>query len=127
MYKKCTPECGVLDVNKTVEWYKDNLGFELITSVPQSGKYEWALMKKDSVEIMFQTQKSLSEELPSLKENPSPGQMILYIGVENIEKIYADLKDKIKIIKELHKTFYESKEFAIRDCNSFTVLFAERN
>src|SRR3989338_7368204 len=126
MYKKCTPECGVIDVNKTVKWYKDTLGFDLVMSVPESGIYEWASMKKDFVEIMFQTQASLSDELPSLKDSPIPGSMILYIDVKNIIKIYNRIKNKAEIVKELHKTFYGSEEFAIRDYNGFIILFAER-
>lgn len=126
MYKKCTPECGVLDVNKTVEWYKDKLGFELVMTVPQSGRYEWALMKKDSVEIMFQTKKSLGDELPPIKSLPVSGSMILYVGVDNIKEIYDELKNKVRICKDLHKTFYGSEEFAIEDYNGFVILFSAK-
>ena len=126
MYKKCTTECGVQDVNKTVKWYKNSLGFELVISVPESGKYEWALMKKDSVEIMFQTKKSLDGEIPYLKNIPVAGSIILYIEVDNIKKMYNGLREEIKIIKELHKTFYGSEEFAISDCNGFVLLFSEK-
>jgi len=126
MYKKCTPECGISDVNKAVEWYKDNLGFELVISVPESGEYDWALMKKDSVEIMFQTKSSLDEEIPYLKNSPAAGSIIIYIEVDDIKKMYNELKKEVKIIKELHKTFYGSEEFAISDCNGFVLLFSEK-
>ncbi len=126
MYKKFTPECGVLDVNKTIEWYKDNLGFEVVMTVPESGKYDWALMKRDSMEIMFQTKKSLEEEIPYLKNSPAASSIIIYIEVDNIKKMYSGLKKGVKIVKELHKTFYGSEEFAISDCNGFVLLFSEK-
>ena len=36
--KSVTPNLIVEDVNKTTEWYKEILGFEMIMSVPETGK-----------------------------------------------------------------------------------------
>jgi len=36
--KSVTPNLIVEDVNKTTEWYKETLGFEMIMSVPETGK-----------------------------------------------------------------------------------------
>ncbi|NIR52325.1 bleomycin resistance family protein, partial [candidate division KSB1 bacterium] len=36
-FRSLTPNVMVEDVNETVEYYKDKLGFELIMSVPEEG------------------------------------------------------------------------------------------
>ena len=66
---------------------------------------------------MFQEQENLLEEYPSLKTNEIIPTFTLFITVENVEQLYNELKDKVKIAKELHKTFYDKSEFAIFDNN----------
>ena len=62
--KKLTPNIMVEHVNSTVDFYKNVLGFELLTTVPEQGTFDWAMMKRDTVEIMFQSRTSLSGDLP---------------------------------------------------------------
>ena len=56
-----SPNVIVDDVNSTVEYYSSTLGFNLIASVPESGSYNWAMMMRDGVTIMFQSLKSIQE------------------------------------------------------------------
>lgn len=41
----------------------------------------------------------------------------LFITVDDILAVYNELKYRVKIAKELHKTFYGKDEFAIFDNN----------
>lgn len=65
--KKLTPNLMVENVNKTVEFYKDILGFETVMTVPEEGVFNWAMMKNGNVEIMFQTKENLVKEIPDLE------------------------------------------------------------
>ena len=47
--KKLTPNIMVEHVNNTVDFYRDVLGFALLTSVPEQGTFDWAMMKHDAV------------------------------------------------------------------------------
>ena len=55
------------DVNKSVEYYTKNLDFSLIASVPESGSYNRVMVMREDVTLMFQSLKSLQEDLPELK------------------------------------------------------------
>src|SRR5947207_1194232 len=66
--KKMTPNLMVEDVNKTIAFYKDVLSFELLATVPETGQLNWAMMRRDKVEIMFQVRASITEEFPVLKD-----------------------------------------------------------
>jgi hypothetical protein len=46
---RLTPNMMVEDVNRTIDFYRDVLGFELVMSVPEHGLYQWALMKREDV------------------------------------------------------------------------------
>ena len=115
----------VPDVNKTIDFYKDILGLDLLMTVPEKGEYDWAIMKSGNVEIMFQSQASLIKELPHLKERPLGSGSTLYIETEDVRDLYDRLKEHVKIIKELYTTFYDTCEFSIEDINGYILTFAE--
>jgi len=130
--KKITPNIMVADVNATVDYYKNNLGFEAVMVVDEekgdgaSGKpLVWAMIKKDDVEIMLQREDSLIEELPELKGLKIGGTFTLYISMQDVKSFYDKIKDKVGIIKDMHKTFYGADEFVIKDLNGYIIYFAE--
>ena len=121
-----TPNMMVEDVNATVDFYRDVLGFNLVMTVPDSGRFDWALVKRDEVEVMFQTRASLSDELPLFEGQPIGGALTLYINMEGVEDLYRALQPRVDVVKDLSATFYGTREFSIRDCNGFILTFAER-
>jgi len=123
--KSLTPNIMAIHLNRTVEFYRDVLGFTLTASVPQEGRYEWAAMRRDDVEIMFQARRSLASEIPSLESVPIGGSLTFYIRVNDVRDLYAAIRDRVTIVQDLHETFYHSHEFAIRDCNGYILVFAQ--
>ncbi len=131
MLKKLTPNLIVEDVKKTIEFYQTVLGcFELVATDPKTidvktAQYDWALMRCEDVEIMFQSKSSLIDKIPKLKNIEPGGTAIIYIEVDNIEPLYNWVKDRVKILVELNETKYKMREFLIEDCNGFILAFAE--
>ena len=119
MYETITPNIMVENVKETIEYYKNILGFEVLITVPEGGtNLDFAIIKKDSISIMFQSRTSLIEEYETLKIEEIKPTFTLFITVKDVQSIYNELKDKVKIAKELHKTFYGKDEFAIFDNNN---------
>lgn len=122
-----TPNIMVKDVNQTLEYYQEVLGFEIVDTNPREGKLEWGFVKKGEAGLMFQEMASLKAEYPTLSSTPLGGAMTFYILVQkNIEAWFSTLKGKVKVVKELNTTFYGTKEFAIEDINGFILTFSER-
>lgn len=126
MIKKLTPEMIVHDVNKTLSFYESVLGFKKTMSVPEQGVFDWALVEKEGYELMFQTKSSLVKEIPSIEKLPIGNSIMLYIEISKIGELYENIKSKVEIVKEMHNTFYGSREFAIKDCNNYILIFSER-
>ena len=119
------PNIFVSDMLKTVAFYK-NLGFNVTMSVPESGDdLVWAMMANGSVSIMFQTFESLAEELPEISRKGG-GSLLFYINLKNIRAFFEEIKDKVKVLKGLEKTFYGATEFSILDNNNYVLTFAEQ-
>lgn len=114
----------VEDVNATIDFYRDTLDFEVTATVPESGQFNWASMKNGGVELMFQSRSSITEEYPLFDGRPIGGSLTFYIGVEDVDSLYHQLKDKVKLVLDLHTTFYGAKEFTIQDNNGFVLTFS---
>ncbi len=101
MIKSMTPNLMVENVNKAVEFYRDVLGFEFITSVPESGQFDWAMMKHGTVEIMFQTIPSLTKELTEFSGKPVGGTLTFYTRVENVKQLFDRIGRKTVVVHGL--------------------------
>ncbi len=122
-----TPNVMVGDVNATIEWFKKNLGFELVMSVPEEGNYEWAMISRDGVSLMLQTRESIASEQPEFAGSAIGASMSFFVKVQGLDKIYQHIKDAEAIIKTPYKTFYGMTEFMLRDCNGYYFTFAEED
>ncbi|MBI2966802.1 MAG: VOC family protein [Bacteroidetes bacterium] len=118
-----SPNIFVKDINKTIDFYRQ-LGFELITTVPDKGDYVWAMMTCGKVTFMFQTFDSLADTLPAISRQDG-GSLLFYIGLKNIRTFFDSIKDKVTVVKGLEKAFYGATEFSITDNNGYVLTFAE--
>ena len=135
--KKLAPNFAVQDIEKTVAFYRDVLGFKLEMAVPEdkSGveqelterkKYIYAMMSRDGVGVMFQRTDSIGEDVPPLKGVPIGASVSFYIEVEDINALYQEMKSKAEVVKELETVWYGMQEFYVKDCNGYILGFAER-
>lgn len=77
--KAFTPNLMVKDVNQTVKYYTDILGFRLVQSYPNSGIYNWAMVRKENATIMFQSSVSLKDEFKELENYDRGGALTFFI------------------------------------------------
>ena len=118
-----SPNIFVNDINETIDFYKQ-LGFNVVATVPEQGDLVWAMMTCGNVTFLFQTFESLGNDLPMISRQ-SGGSLLLYIQTTEIRKFFDQIKDNVKVVKELEKTFYSATEFSIEDNNGYLLTFAE--
>ena len=121
-----TPNLMVNDVEETLEYYTDILGFTVLMTVPETGALDWAMVKRNDVVMMFQTKKSLTSELPRLQGEKPGGGLTFYIKVDRITELHEELiNNEVEIIPDLESTFYNTIEFSIVDLNGYVLTFSE--
>ena len=125
MLKTLTPNLLVDDMDRTIDFYTNVLRFEILATVPEAAPFNWAMLKRDGVSLMFQTRASLSEEIPGFATVPVGGSQTFYIDVDQVEPLYQSLKGRVTVVQDLHTAFYGAREFAFRDCNGYVLVFAE--
>lgn len=134
--EKLNPNLMVKDVRESIKFYQNNLGFEVVMVVPESQdavlesldtdqQIVYALVKNGNVEIMFQAEESFKEDIPALKDAQYGASCSFYIEVKDVESFYANVKDKVEIVKELFTTWYGMQEFYMRDNSGYILAIAE--
>lgn len=98
-----SPNIFVTDIKQTIDFYK-LLGFNVVTTVPEQGDIIWAMMICGNVTFMFQTSESLGNDLPMISRQ-NGGSLLLYIQTTEIRKFFVQIKDNVKVVKELEKYF----------------------
>lgn len=137
MFSKITTNLMVGDVNEALAFYEGVLGFRLVMGVPEGSQQivttrdnntplGFAILKRDEVELMLQSQKSLCGELPEFQKRPVGGAITLYIQVASARELYEKIKDRVTILRDLHTTSYGAEEFYIRDGSGYVLTFASR-
>ena len=127
MYQSITPNLMTENVEETVKFYNESLGFATVATVPNqsTGKLQFAILAKDNLTLMFQERTSMVGEYQALATEKTKPCCTIYVKVDNVEALAKELSAKTKIIKDLHKTFYGATEFAILDNNGYVLTFAQ--
>jgi uncharacterized glyoxalase superfamily protein PhnB len=125
MLKKLTPNLMVEDEAETLAFYQGILGFKVAMTLPESAPFDFAIVNRDDVELMFQSRQSLSENVPALTGAPIGASQTFYIEVTDIRDLYQQLRNKVEIVVDLHTTFYGTQELYFRDINGYFLSFSE--
>jgi lactoylglutathione lyase len=126
-FKKLTPNLVVRDVARSMEFYRNVLGFQTSITVPEQGPYVFGAVTNGSVEIFFNDQKAVLEEYPALGSKPIGGSLTLFIEIEGVEELFRKVQQHgVKITMPMKDQFYGMREFAMADPEGWVITFAER-
>jgi hypothetical protein len=86
----------------------------------------FAMLVKDDVTIMYQTQESLSKDMPTLGEQELVSANVIYLFVSNIDEVENSL-EYIDPVVPRRTTFYGAKEIGEREPGGYLVMFTEHS
>ena len=125
--KKLTPNLIVSDVERSVAFYRDVLGFTVPVTVPDASPYVFAVVQSGPVEVFLNAPEPAVEEYPAFKGRPIGGTLTLFIEVADIARAHAELESRVKIVMPLEHKWYGVTEFAFEDPDGYLITFAERD
>jgi uncharacterized glyoxalase superfamily protein PhnB len=97
----------VENLTRTIEFYSTLLGFECLGRFPEEGVPAWAVLNRDSIEIMFTARNAHS----TIEKPVMTGS--LYLNPDNVDEAWAMLKDKVTVEYPIEDFEYGMREFAI--------------
>ncbi len=112
IFDAATPTIGVSDVQKTVEYYRDVLGFEILWLWQDPPKH--AAVRRGAAEIHF------------FRGATKVHNAYVYLKVQEIDALHADLTEKkVPELTPLKSKPWGMKEFDLHDLNGLQLRFAQ--
>ncbi len=119
------PHLFVNSVTDNINFYKNVLGFEPIYVQTENDENNFAILKNKNVQVMVGASEILYKYAPEFVNKPLVNSSILYFEMDGVKDYYNKVKDKADIVRELNETWYNTKEFWIKDCNGNLLAFYE--
>lgn len=123
--KKLTPNLIVADVERSMTFYSDVLGFSVVTTVPEAAPFVFAIVQSGPVEIFLNALEPAVAEYPAFKDRPIGGTLTLFIEVADIQGVHRSLQGKVGIVMPLEHKWYGVTEFAFTDPDGYIITIAQ--
>lgn len=120
--KAITPNLIVEDIEGSLPFWVDRLGFEKTVEVPHEGRLGFVILESGGVRVMLQSRASVREDVGPLAEGAY--RAVLYVGVPSLDPWRQRLADWPHVVPE-RTTFYGAKEIIVRDPAGNAVFFSE--
>jgi uncharacterized glyoxalase superfamily protein PhnB len=127
-----TPNLIVSDIDRSLAFYRDVLGFSLVTTVPDAAPFVFAWLKRDEVNVFLNSVGSVKDSLPDLAARPIGGTNTLFIAIEagttaeGIDALFDSVKAKARVVMPPKDQFYGMREFGIEDPDGYVIFVAQR-
>jgi len=124
------PLLQVYDMPRSVAFYRDKIGFEVVAKAPDrpGDEFDWALLRRDGVELMLNTQ----HERDHRPARPGPGRAaahgdtVLFFGCRDLDAAYADFRAKGLNVSEPVVREYGMRQLSLHDPDGYGLCFQWR-
>jgi uncharacterized glyoxalase superfamily protein PhnB len=121
---RLTPMLHVADVPRSLAFYRDALGFTLVSPESAVTEWGWAHIRRDGVDLML---------AGGLEGSPirRPGDtgadwpVTLYFYPDDVESLHLALGSRGVEVGKLSVTFYRMKEFSCLDPDGHMLTFGQ--
>ena len=127
-----TPNLIVTDIDRSTAFYRDLLGFKVVTTVPDAAPFVFVWLQRDDVNVFLNIAAGVAEDLPSLAARQIGGTNTLFLTLEadsvesGIDGVFSSIDGRAKVVMPLKNQFYGMREFGIEDPDGYVIFFAQR-
>ena len=111
------------DLRQTLRFYTETLGFTCQSAWPDPEKPEWICLRSGAIELMFCARNQHRWEFKATDQPLLTGS--LYFRTNEVDALWARLKNRVAVEYPLENFAYGMREFAIRDCNGYLLQFGQ--
>lgn len=117
------PLFQVFDMPASIRFYRDILGFEVVATSAAGEHFDWALLRRDGIELMLNT----AYESDSRPPAPDPARMAwhddtaLYFGCEDLDGAFACLREQGVEAQPPVVQGYGMKQVYCKDPDGYTI------
>lgn len=116
-------ELMVRDVEETVEFYKNVLGFDLLASEQEDEALYWAKMALETFLISFKEERRLRNEVGFLSGQSIGSSAAICFQVDDLRGFYDEVEQGCKLLDHPHLTPCGATQFSMKDNNGYILTF----
>ena len=123
--ERVCPLLQVFDMPRSIAFYRDMLGFEIVATSQPGNHFDWAFLKLNDAELMLNTAYE-ADERPS---DPDPVRMaahvdtVLYFGCRDVDAAHGFLRAQGLDVSEPVITHYGMKKLYLMDPDGYNLCF----
>lgn len=125
------PLLQVYDMPTSVRFYRDLVGFEVVTTSPQLGapgedRFHWALLRMGNAELMLNTAYEFDDERPAERDRARTAahdDTCLYFSCPDVDAAYAEFHSKGIAVQEPKVAPYGMKQLYLHDPDGYNLCF----
>jgi uncharacterized glyoxalase superfamily protein PhnB len=131
-FSDVTPNLVVADVAASLAFYRDVLGFTLVTTVPDAAPFAFAWVQRDDVNVFLNSLDAVRGDNPELGRRPIGGGNTLFIVLEaattaeGVDAMFASIGGRARLVMPPKNQFYGMREFGIEDPDGYVIFFAQQ-
>jgi hypothetical protein len=123
---KLTPVLIVEEIEKSLPFWIDRMGFQKTVEVPEGEKIGFVILAREGAELMMQSIESVRKDVAAFApDGPITRCCGLFIEVEDLEDIRKRLAGYPIALPE-RLTFYGMREIGVSEPSGHTVIFAAK-
>jgi lactoylglutathione lyase len=126
------PNLIVVNIDASTTFYRDTLGFSVVTTVPDEPPFVFVWLQRDNVSVFLNTTAAVAHDLPGLAARPIGGTAALFVMVDadpaenGVDALFSAIGSRCRVVMPLKDQFYGMREFAIEDPDGYVLTFAQR-
>lgn len=118
----------IFDMPKSIAFYRDVLGFEIITASQPGNEFDWVLLRLDDAELMLNTAYEVHERpaAPDPTRVAAHGDTALFFGCSDLDAAYTYLRSRGLDVNEPVIRDYGMKQLYLKDPDGYGLCFQWR-
>jgi glyoxylase I family protein len=119
------PLLQVFDMPAAIHFYRDIIGFEVVSTSRPGEHFDWALLRLNGVELMLNTayEQDARPSAPDPARVAAHGDAALYFGCEDVDAAYRHLRGQGLHVKEPAVAPYGMKQLYLSDPDGYVLCF----
>jgi glyoxylase I family protein len=128
------PLFEVFDMPTSIAFYRDVLGFKVVSTSQPGPDFGWALLSLNGVELMLNTAYDDGQPIGLARVGPCPAMpdparvaahhdTAIYFGCPDVDAAYAHLHERNISVNEPQIAYYGMKQLYLSDPDGYNLCF----
>jgi len=119
------PLLQVFDMPTSIGFYRDTLGFTIVSTSQSGEKFDWAWLRLSGADLMLNTayEEDSRPPAPVLARIAAHGDTVLYFDCPDVDAAYRHLQSQGMEVNPPAVAHYGMKQLHLRDPDGYELCF----